>query len=69
MTPDALRIECTVGGEVMQDSDTSKLLFGVAEIVAYISSIITLVPGDLIATGTPAGVGGAAHPAAVPRAG
>lgn len=57
-----LRITCLVDGDVKQDSTTGKMLFTVAEIIAYISSFITLVPGDLIATGTPAGVGGACKP-------
>jgi acylpyruvate hydrolase len=55
-------IECEVNGEVLQSSDTSDLLFGVAELVSYISTIITLEPGDVIATGTPAGVGMARNP-------
>ena len=41
----------------MQDSTTANMIFGVAEIVAYASATMTLEPGDLIATGTPAGVG------------
>jgi 2-keto-4-pentenoate hydratase/2-oxohepta-3-ene-1,7-dioic acid hydratase in catechol pathway len=48
--------------QVMQDSRTSDLLFGPSEIIAYVSEIITLEPGDLIATGTPAGVGAARTP-------
>jgi 2-keto-4-pentenoate hydratase/2-oxohepta-3-ene-1,7-dioic acid hydratase in catechol pathway len=55
--PQALRIRATVNGEVLQDSSTSLMIFSVAEIVAYVSRAITLEPGDLIATGTPAGVG------------
>ncbi|MEA3054912.1 MAG: acylpyruvate hydrolase, partial [Actinomycetota bacterium] len=55
-------IECEVNGEVLQSSTTSDLLFGVAELVSYISTIITLEPGDVIATGTPAGVGMARTP-------
>ncbi|WTD39676.1 fumarylacetoacetate hydrolase family protein (plasmid) [Streptomyces sp. NBC_01643] len=68
VTPDevdharALELSCSVDGEVMQQSVTSELVFSVAKIVSYISSIITLVPGDLIATGTPAGVGAARRP-------
>jgi 2-keto-4-pentenoate hydratase/2-oxohepta-3-ene-1,7-dioic acid hydratase in catechol pathway len=46
-----------LNGEVMQDSTTANMVFGVAEIVAFVSQAITLEPGDLIATGTPAGVG------------
>ncbi len=41
----------------MQDSNTSNMIFGVAEIIAFVSQAITLEPGDLIITGTPAGVG------------
>jgi 2-keto-4-pentenoate hydratase/2-oxohepta-3-ene-1,7-dioic acid hydratase in catechol pathway len=55
--PQALAIKCELNGETMQDSSTSQMIFSVAEIIAYISRIITLEPGDLIATGTPAGVG------------
>jgi 2-keto-4-pentenoate hydratase/2-oxohepta-3-ene-1,7-dioic acid hydratase in catechol pathway len=55
--PQALAVRCTVNGEVLQDSSTANMIFSVAEIIAYISRTITLEPGDLIATGTPAGVG------------
>ena len=55
--PQALRIRAILNGEVMQDSTTANMVFGVAEIVAFVSEAITLEPGDLIATGTPAGVG------------
>ena len=57
-----LEIGCAVDGEVMQRSRTSDLLFGPAEIASYVSQIATLAPGDLIATGTPDGVGGARTP-------
>jgi acylpyruvate hydrolase len=57
-----LQISCSVDGTEMQRSDTSDLLFSVADIVAYISTIITLLPGDLIATGTPGGVGAGRSP-------
>jgi acylpyruvate hydrolase len=53
----ALPVRLTVDGEVMQDSSTDQLIFSVEKIISYLSSIITLVPGDLIATGTPSGVG------------
>jgi len=53
----ALAIRAVVNGEVLQDSHTSNMIFSVAEIVAHVSRSITLEPGDLIATGTPAGVG------------
>ena len=55
--PQALAIRCLVNGEPLQDSNTSEMVFSVAEIVAFISEAITLEAGDLIATGTPAGVG------------
>ena len=55
--PQALAIRALLNGEVMQDSSTANMIFGVAEIVSFISQVITLEPGDLIATGTPAGVG------------
>jgi acylpyruvate hydrolase len=57
-----LRVTCTVDDEVMQDARTSDLVFGPAEIVSYLSQILTLAPGDLIATGTPGGVGGGRRP-------
>jgi 2-keto-4-pentenoate hydratase/2-oxohepta-3-ene-1,7-dioic acid hydratase in catechol pathway len=55
--PQALAIRCLLNGEVMQDSTTANMVFTVAEIVSYASETMTLEPGDLIATGTPAGVG------------
>jgi 2-keto-4-pentenoate hydratase/2-oxohepta-3-ene-1,7-dioic acid hydratase in catechol pathway len=55
--PQALAIRCVLNGRTMQDSSTSQMVFSVAEIIAYITRTITLEPGDLIATGTPAGVG------------
>jgi 2,4-diketo-3-deoxy-L-fuconate hydrolase len=55
--PQRLRIRCLVNGEALQDSSTEHMVFSVAELVAFISEAITLEPGDLIATGTPAGVG------------
>jgi 2-keto-4-pentenoate hydratase/2-oxohepta-3-ene-1,7-dioic acid hydratase in catechol pathway len=55
--PQRLRIRCLVNGEALQDSSTEHMVFSVAELVAFISETITLEPGDLIATGTPAGVG------------
>ena len=60
--PQALRIRCLVNGEVLQDSSTAQMVFGVAEIVAHASRGLTLEPGDLIATGTPPGVGFARKP-------
>jgi 2,4-didehydro-3-deoxy-L-rhamnonate hydrolase len=55
--PHDLRIQATVSGEVLQDSTTANLIFGVDEIISYASQTMTLEPGDLILTGTPAGVG------------
>jgi 2-keto-4-pentenoate hydratase/2-oxohepta-3-ene-1,7-dioic acid hydratase in catechol pathway len=60
--PQTLSIRCCVNGEVMQDSSTANMAFGVASLVAFISRTITLEPGDLIATGTPPGVGMARTP-------
>jgi 2-keto-4-pentenoate hydratase/2-oxohepta-3-ene-1,7-dioic acid hydratase in catechol pathway len=55
--PQALAIRALLNGKPMQDSTTANMIFGVAEIIAFASQTITLEPGDLIATGTPAGVG------------
>ena len=55
--PQRLGIRCSLNGEVMQDSTTANMIFTIAEIIAYASATMTLEPGDLIATGTPAGVG------------
>lgn len=55
--PQQLGIRCVLNGEALQDSSTAQMIFSVAEIIAYVSQVITLEPGDLIATGTPAGVG------------
>ena len=52
-----LELRCEVDGETMQESRTSDLLFGPEELVEYISTIVTLEPGDVVATGTPGGVG------------
>jgi acylpyruvate hydrolase len=57
-----LEVRCEVDGVLMQRSRTSDLLFSPAEIAAYASQVITLKPGDLIATGTPGGVGDARKP-------
>ena len=55
--PHALPIRALVNGEVLQDSSTANMIFGIAEIVSYASQTSTLEAGDLILTGTPAGVG------------
>jgi len=57
-----LRITCTISGETVQDGRTSDLLFNPAELISYISRFTTLLPGDLIITGTPSGVGVAMEP-------
>ncbi|MFF4795295.1 fumarylacetoacetate hydrolase family protein [Streptomyces sp. NPDC001276] len=58
----ALEVKTVVGGQVMQQDDTGTLLFDPVFLVQYISTVITLRPGDIIATGTPAGVGNARDP-------
>lgn len=55
--PDNLSISLSVNGEVKQDSNTANMVFSVREIVEHLAAIMTLEPGDVIATGTPAGVG------------
>jgi len=59
---DTIEFALTLNGETMQSSATSDLIFGVPEVVAHLSNLMTLEPGDLIATGTPAGVGIARKP-------
>jgi 2-keto-4-pentenoate hydratase/2-oxohepta-3-ene-1,7-dioic acid hydratase in catechol pathway len=61
-TAPALRLQLAVDGEVMQDDSTADLLFGPVALVEYISTIIRLNPGDIIATGTPGGVGAGRKP-------
>ena len=56
------QIGCSVGGEVMQSSSTDELIFDAPTLVAYLSTILTLLPGDVIATGTPGGVGAGRTP-------
>jgi 2,4-diketo-3-deoxy-L-fuconate hydrolase len=60
--PNALELSCTVNGVEMQGANTSDMIFSVPELVAYVSSIVTLYPGDLIFTGTPHGVGAGRNP-------
>lgn len=55
--PENLGIASYVNGELKQNSNTSFLIFGVPEIMEFVTSVMTLLPGDVIATGTPAGVG------------
>ena len=58
-----LAVSTVVDGEKVQDSTTDQLVFGCVELVSYVSTIVTLKPGDIIATGTPGGVGHARQPA------
>jgi len=60
--PHNLRIQLRLNGETMQDSNTNQLIFGVDYLIAYLSQVVTLAPGDLIFTGTPPGVGVARKP-------
>ena len=56
-TPEETVLECTVDGEVMQSAPLSDLIFSVPDLIARLSAVVTLMPGDLIFTGTPPGVG------------
>ena len=62
--PDAhnLAIKLTLNNQVMQDSNTSKLIFNIPTLIQYLSQIFPLKPGDIISTGTPSGVGFARKP-------
>jgi acylpyruvate hydrolase len=67
--PHDLDIQLTINGEVLQSSNTSNLIFSVNELIADLTSFMTLEPGDLISTGTPSGVGSARKPQRWLRAG
>jgi len=60
--PNQLAIQLRLNGQVMQQSNTARLIFSVAQLIAYVSQVCTLLPGDLIFTGTPPGVGFARKP-------
>ena len=62
-------IRTTVSGEVMQDASTRELIFGIEQLIVYLSAGVTLNPGDVIATGTPGGVGDSRRPPRYLRAG
>ena len=62
LDPHALRLTCSVNGELRQSASTSDMLFNVWKQISYLSTAFTLESGDLIATGTPDGVGGAMQP-------
>jgi acylpyruvate hydrolase len=59
---DAIEISLTLNGETMQQASTEDLVFGVPALLSHLSRLMTLEPGDIVATGTPAGVGGARQP-------
>jgi 2-keto-4-pentenoate hydratase/2-oxohepta-3-ene-1,7-dioic acid hydratase in catechol pathway len=61
--PDDLALGCAVDGETMQDARTSDLIFDVPQLVAQLSAVLPLLPGDVLFTGTPAGIGAARKPA------
>jgi 2,4-diketo-3-deoxy-L-fuconate hydrolase len=67
--PQGLPIRCLVNGQVLQDSNTDKMIFPVNELIAFISRGITLMPGDVISTGTPHGIGAARKPPIFLKAG
>ncbi len=67
--PHRLAIRLRLNGQTMQDSNTSQMVFGVGETLAYLSQVFTLQPGDLIFTGTPPGVGFARKPPVFLKAG
>ena len=60
--PDDLGIRCSVGGTIMQQSRTSDMVFGVPRLIAELSAVVPLLPGDVIFTGTPAGIGATRNP-------
>lgn len=60
--PENLRIWLTVNGEPKQEATTADLVFGLAKIISYVSEFMTLLPGDVISTGSPAGTGMGLHP-------
>ena len=59
LDPQQLRMNLRVNGEIEQDGSTAEMVFSVAAVIAFISSFVTLVPGDIISTGTTSGVGSA----------
>jgi 2,4-diketo-3-deoxy-L-fuconate hydrolase len=61
--PGDLELGCSINGVVMQRGRTSDMIFSIPELVSYLSSVVTLYPGDLIYTGTPSGVGMGRNPA------
>ncbi len=64
-----LKISLTINGEVLQDSNTNKLIFGIPQLVEALSEVMTLEAGDVVSTGTPPGVGMARNPKRYMKAG
>ncbi|MEO1225405.1 MAG: fumarylacetoacetate hydrolase family protein, partial [Pseudomonadota bacterium] len=64
-----LRIQSRLNGQVMQDANTSDMVFSVVDTLCYLTEVMTLEPGDVIAMGTPAGVGHARRPPVWMKAG
>ena len=67
--PDDLALGCSVDGETVQDARTSDLIFSVPQLVVELSAVLPLLPGDIIFTGTPAGIGATRQPARFLHAG
>ncbi len=67
--PHALRLWLSLNGKIVQDSNTDDLIFNVPQLISYISQFMTLLPGDIISTGTPAGVGLGMNPPTYLKAG
>ena len=67
--PANLDVKCFVNGELVQSSNTKHLIFGVPELIEYISTAFTMEPGDIVFTGTPAGVGISRKPPVFLKAG
>lgn len=57
LVPDDLKLETYLNGELRQSGRTSDLIFGIAELIEFVSGVMTLLPGDIISTGTPSGIG------------
>jgi 2,4-diketo-3-deoxy-L-fuconate hydrolase len=67
--PGDLALTCTLNGETVQEGRTGDMIFGLAELVAHLSAVLPLLPGDLVFTGTPPGIGAARTPPRFLRAG
>jgi len=57
LDPSTIGVQGWQNGQMRQNSSTAQLIFGVADLIAYVSAIMTLLPGDIISTGTPSGIG------------